>query len=163
MSTSALYKTYARADLSFESGEGAWLNGSDGRRYLDFGSGVAVTSLGHAHPHLVETLSGMADKVWHTSNVFRIPEQERLAQPLCAPSLADRGSVPNPGPAPVHAATTTPLRYHSLHRHPHRRPIAPSPGASPPRTLPTISPPSGIPSNFASPSIGMMAPISPVV
>src|SRR5688572_17596728 len=65
--------TYSRADLAFERGEGAWLHATDGTRYLDFGAGIAVNSLGHAHPHLVEALTDQARKLWHTSNLYRIP------------------------------------------------------------------------------------------
>ena len=139
MATSALYKTYARADLSFESGEGAWLNGSDGRRYLDFGSGIAVTALGHAHPHLVETLTDMAGKVWHTSNVFRIPEQERLAERLCAATFADRVFVTNSGTEAVEAAIKTARRYHFANGEPDRYRIVTFEGAFHGRTIGAIA------------------------
>ena len=69
---SALLPTYARSDLVFERGEGAYLFTAEGERYLDFGSGVAVTALGHAHPHLVAALTEQAKKLWHISNLFRI-------------------------------------------------------------------------------------------
>src|SRR5690606_16561371 len=81
--------TYARADLAFESGEGVWLVASDGERYLDFGSGIAVNALGHAHPHVVAALVEQAGRLWHTSNLYRIPGQERLAERLVAASFAD--------------------------------------------------------------------------
>jgi acetylornithine/N-succinyldiaminopimelate aminotransferase len=81
--------TYARAELAFERGEGAYLYAADGRRYLDFASGVAVTALGHAHPHLVAAPTEQAKKVWHTSNLFQIPGQIRLAERLVAASFAD--------------------------------------------------------------------------
>ena len=81
--------TYNRADLEFERGEGAWLFTAGGRRYLDFASGIAVTALGHAHPHLVAALTEQAKKVWHTSNLYRIPGQQRLAERLTAVSFAD--------------------------------------------------------------------------
>src|SRR6266699_988188 len=80
--TSHLLPTFAR-------GEGAWLIATNGDRYLDFTSGVAVNALGHAHPHLVEAISRQASKVWHVSNLYRIPESERLAERLCAASFAD--------------------------------------------------------------------------
>lgn len=70
--TSALLPTYARAPIAFERGEGAWLVAEDGDRYLDFGAGIAVNALGHAHPHLVEALTAQAQKLWHTSNLFQI-------------------------------------------------------------------------------------------
>ena len=85
--SSHLLPTYARVDLAFERGEGAWLFTADGERYLDFTSGVAVNALGHAHPHLVEALTEQAQKVWHVSNLYRIPEGERLADRLCAAEL----------------------------------------------------------------------------
>ena len=75
----ALMPNYARADLAFERGEGAWLWTVDGRRFLDFGSGIATASLGHGHPHLVKAIAEQAAKVMHTSNLYRIPQAERLA------------------------------------------------------------------------------------
>src|SRR5262249_36473228 len=88
-STSHLMPTYARADLAFERGDGAWLTATDGERYLDFAAGVAVNVLGHAHPHLVAALTEQVQKVWHVSNLYRIPEGERLAARLCAETFAD--------------------------------------------------------------------------
>ena len=87
--TSHLLPTYARVDLAFERGEGAWLIATSGERYLDFTSGVAVNALGHAHPHLVEAITKQANRVWHVSNLYRIPESERVAERLCAASFAD--------------------------------------------------------------------------
>jgi acetylornithine/N-succinyldiaminopimelate aminotransferase len=81
--------TYQPADLAFERGEGAYLYGSDGRRYLDFISGIGVTGLGHAHPHLVAALAEQGARLWHCSNLFRIPGAERLAARLVAHSFAD--------------------------------------------------------------------------
>src|SRR5689334_13807817 len=86
---SALLPNYARADLAFERGEGAWLWTADGRRFLDFGSGIATASIGHAHPHLVQAIAGQAARVMHTSNLYRIPQAERLAQRLVETSFAD--------------------------------------------------------------------------
>jgi len=86
---SALLPNYARADLAFEKGEGAWLWTVDGRRFLDFGSGIATASLGHAHPHLVQAIAEQAAKVMHTSNLYRIPQAERLAQRLVDATFAD--------------------------------------------------------------------------
>jgi acetylornithine/N-succinyldiaminopimelate aminotransferase len=85
----ALLPNYARADLAFERGEGAWLWTVDGRRFLDFGSGIATASIGHAHPHLVQAIADQAAKVMHTSNLYRIPQAERLAQRLVDASFAD--------------------------------------------------------------------------
>jgi len=81
--------TYARADIVFERGEGVYLFDSAGRRHLDFASGVAVTALGHAHPRLVKALTEQAAKVWHTSNLFRVAGQEKVAARLIAHSFAD--------------------------------------------------------------------------
>ena len=80
--------TYNRAPLSFVKGDGSWLWAEDGRRYLDLGSGIAVNALGHAHPALVATLTEQAQKLWHVSNVYTIPEQERLAALLVERTFA---------------------------------------------------------------------------
>ncbi|MEW5420484.1 aspartate aminotransferase family protein [Amorphus sp. 3PC139-8] len=139
MASSAVYKTYARTELAFETGEGVWLDGSDGRRYLDFGSGIAVSSLGHAHPHLVAAMKDMADKVWHTSNIFRIPEQERLADRLCAASFAERVFVTNSGTEAADAAIKTARRYHYANGAPERFRIVTVEGAFHGRTFAAIA------------------------
>ena len=95
--TPALMNTYARSELAFERGEGAYLITAEGRRYLDFASGIAVTALGHSHPHLVKTLTEQAQKLWHVSNLYRIPDQERLADRLVANSFADQVFFGNSG------------------------------------------------------------------
>ena len=87
--TSHLLPVFARADLGFERGEGAWLIATNGERYLDFTSGVAVNALGHAHPHLVKALQEQATKLWHMSNLFKSPDGEKLAARLCEQSFAD--------------------------------------------------------------------------
>ena len=86
---SALLPNYARADLAFERGEGAWLWTVDGRRFLDFGSGIATASIGHGHPHLAKAIADQAAKVMHVSNLYRIPQAEKLAQRLVDASFAD--------------------------------------------------------------------------
>ena len=86
---SALLPNYARADLAFERGEGAWLWTTDGRRLLDCGSGIATASIGHGHPHLAKAIAEQAAKVMHVSNLYRIPQAERLAQRLVDASFAD--------------------------------------------------------------------------
>jgi acetylornithine/N-succinyldiaminopimelate aminotransferase len=86
---SALLPNYARAELAFERGEGAWLWTVDGRRFLDFGSGIATASLGHGHPHLAKAIAEQAAKVMHVSNLYRIPGAERLAQRLVDATFAD--------------------------------------------------------------------------
>ena len=85
----ALMPTYNRADLAFVRGEGVWLYAADGRRFLDFGAGIATSSLGHNHPHLVAAITDQASRVMHVSNLYRVPEAERLAERLVAASFAD--------------------------------------------------------------------------
>ncbi|MGP1394443.1 MAG: aspartate aminotransferase family protein [Inquilinaceae bacterium] len=94
---SAVMPTYARPDIAFERGDGAYLFDTKGRRYLDFSSGIAVTCLGHSHPHLVRALCEQAEKVWHVSNLVRIPGQERLAERLVAATFADTVFFSNSG------------------------------------------------------------------
>ena len=108
---SAIYGTYARSPLAFERGEGVRLFDQEGRAYLDFHSGVAVNALGYADPHLVATMKEAADKVWHTSNVFTIPQQERLAQRLVDITFADRVFFTNSGAEAVECAIKTARRY----------------------------------------------------
>ena len=84
-----LMPTYNRADLAFERGEGAWLITEDGRRFLDFGAGIATSSLGHNHPHLVSAIAAQAAKVMHVSNLYRVPEAEKLARRLTEATFAD--------------------------------------------------------------------------
>jgi acetylornithine/N-succinyldiaminopimelate aminotransferase len=84
-----LMPTYNRADLAFEAGEGAWVWTADQRRFLDFGSGIATSSLGHAHPHLVRAIADQAAKVMHVSNLYRVPQAERLAARHVDASFAD--------------------------------------------------------------------------
>ena len=86
---SALMPTYSRMDVAFERGDGAWLYATDGRRFLDFGSGIATSSLGHAHPHLVQAIAEQAGRVMHTSNLYRVPGAERLAARLVEATFAD--------------------------------------------------------------------------
>ncbi|MEM1342961.1 MAG: aspartate aminotransferase family protein [Pseudomonadota bacterium] len=94
---SPVMPTYARAPLSFERGEGSWLIANDGSRYLDFGAGIAVNALGHAHPKLVAALEAQGRRVWHVSNLYEIPEQRRLAEQLCAATFADTCFFTNSG------------------------------------------------------------------
>lgn len=103
--------TYARADLSFERGEGSWLTASDGTRYLDLGAGIAVNALGHAHPALVETLTQQAGKLWHVSNLYRIPEQEALAAHLVDQSFADTVFFTNSGTEACELAVKMARKY----------------------------------------------------
>src|SRR5437870_9637305 len=105
--------TYARTDLAFERGEGVWLQATDGERYLDFAGGVAVNVLGHGHPHLVAALTAQAQKVWHVSNLYRVPEAERLAERLCAASFADTAFFSNSGAEAAECAIKVARKYHS--------------------------------------------------
>ena len=87
--TSHLLPVFARVDLGFESGEGCWLTATNGERYLDFTSGVAVNALGHCHPHLIKALQEQSTKLWHMSNLFKSPDGDKLAARLCEQSFAD--------------------------------------------------------------------------
>lgn len=138
-STSPLYATFARADVAFDRGEGAWLIDTRGNRWLDFGSGIAVTSLGHAHPHLVETLKAQAEKVWHVSNVFQIPDQDRLAARLVASTFADRCFFTNSGAEALECAIKTARRYFYSIGQPERFRFITMQGAFHGRTLATIA------------------------
>src|SRR5262245_9830008 len=112
--------TYARADLAFERGEGVWLTATDGERYLDFAGGVAVNVLGHGHPHLVAALVEQAHKVWHVSNLYRVPEAERLAQRLCAETFADTVFFGNSGAEAMEGTIKVARKYHSANGKPER-------------------------------------------
>ena len=96
--------TYARAPLAFVSGEGPWLTEAGGERYLDLGGGIAVTALGHAHPALVAALEAQVRKLWHTSNLYQIPNQEALAERLVAATFADTVFVTNSGTEAIECA-----------------------------------------------------------
>jgi acetylornithine/N-succinyldiaminopimelate aminotransferase len=139
MSASAVFDTYARAPLTVESGEGVWLIASDGRRYLDFTSGIATNALGHAHPALVAALKEQADKLWHASNAFRIPGQERLAERLAAISFADKVFFGNSGAEAVECAVKTARRYHYVNGQPERNRIVTFTGSFHGRTLAMLS------------------------
>jgi len=136
---SALLPTFARADLVFERGEGAWLVTQDGDRYLDFGAGIAVNALGHAHPHLVAKLAEQAAKVWHTSNLYRIPEGERLSRRLADATFADQVFFTNSGAETLECAIKMARKYHAVGGHPERFRIITFEGAFHGRTLATIA------------------------
>ncbi len=131
--------SYARVDISFERGEGAYLYTADGRKFLDFASGVAVTALGHSHPHLVETLIRQGSKLWHCSNLFRIPDQERLAHRLVANSFADTAFFCNSGAEAVEAGLKLIRKYHDDTGSPDRYRMITFEGSFHGRTLSTIS------------------------
>ena len=94
---SSVLPTYSRAPLSFVSGAGSWLTEADGRRFLDLGAGIAVNALGHAHPKLVEALTAQAGALWHTSNLYQIPQQQALADKLVDATFADTVFFTNSG------------------------------------------------------------------
>jgi acetylornithine/N-succinyldiaminopimelate aminotransferase len=131
--------TYNRADIAFVRGEGPYLFDEKGERYLDFGSGVAVNSLGHAHPHLVSALREQAGKLWHTSNLYRMPGQERLASRLIENSFADTVFFANSGAEAMECAIKTARRYHYANGAPERYRLITFEGAFHGRTLATIS------------------------
>ncbi len=136
---SPLFETYARADIAFDHGEGSWIVDTRGERYLDFGGGIAVSALGHAHPHLVETLREQAGKLWHTSNLYEVPEQRRLAQRLVDATFADKVFFTNSGAEALECAIKTARRYHYAKGHPERFRIITFEGAFHGRTLATIA------------------------
>ncbi|MFL5091533.1 MAG: aspartate aminotransferase family protein [Xanthobacteraceae bacterium] len=131
--------TYARVDLAFERGEGAWLVADNGDRYLDFAAGVAVNVLGHAHPHLVAALTEQARKVWHVSNLYRMPDGERLAERLCAESFADLVFFSNSGAEAMEGAIKVARKYHAANGQPERYRIITFEGAFHGRTLATLA------------------------
>ncbi len=137
--TSAILPTYARADIAFEKGEGAWLTAVGGARYLDFGGGIAVASLGYSHPHLIEALTQQGQKLWHTSNLFQIPEGERLAQRLVDRSFADFVFFTNSGAEAMECAIKMARKYQSANGHPEKYRIITFEGAFHGRTLATIA------------------------
>ena len=137
--SSHLLPTYARVDLAFERGEGAWLFTADGERYLDFTSGVAVNALGHAHPRLVSALEDQAKKVWHVSNLYRIPEAERLADRLCSLSFADTVFFQNSGAEAIECAIKMARHYQFSSDKPERFRIVTFEGAFHGRTLAAIA------------------------
>src|SRR5258705_5419244 len=137
--TSHLLPTYARVDLAFDRGEGAWLVDTNGDLSLDFTSGVAVNALGHAHPHLVEAVTEQAKKLWHVSNLYRIPEAERLAGRLCAASFADVVFFGNSGAEAMECAIKMARKYQAVSGKPERYRIITFEGAFHGRTLATLA------------------------
>jgi len=136
---SALYGTYARSELAFERGEGVRLFSQDGTPYLDFHAGIAVNALGHSDPHLVSVLKSAAEKVWHVSNVFTIPEQERLAQRLVDATFADSVFFTNSGAEALECAIKTARHYYFAKGEPDRYEIIAFTGSFHGRTMATIA------------------------
>ena len=108
---SSVLPTYSRAPLSFVSGQGSWLIEADGRRFLDLGAGIAVNALGHAHPALVEALTVQAGTLWHTSNLYQIPQQQALADKLVDNSFADTVFFTNSGTESCELAVKMARKY----------------------------------------------------
>jgi acetylornithine/N-succinyldiaminopimelate aminotransferase len=137
--TSHLLPVFARVDLGFERGEGAWLIATNGDRYLDFTSGVAVNALGHCHPQLVAALQEQATKLWHMSNLFKSPDGDKLAARLCEQSFADFVFFCNSGAEAMECAIKVTRRYHAAKGHPERYRIITFEGAFHGRTLGTLA------------------------
>jgi acetylornithine/N-succinyldiaminopimelate aminotransferase len=135
----AVLPTYARADLTFERGEGPYLFATNGKRYLDFTSGVAVTALGHCHPHLIKMLGEQAQKLWHCSNLFEVAGQHKLAQRLIAHSFADSAFFCNSGAEAVECAIKVARKYQAETGHPERYGIIACTGSFHGRTLATLA------------------------
>lgn len=135
----AVMGTYARQDIVFVRGEGSWLISEAGDKYLDFGSGVAVNALGHAHPRLVEALKAQAEKLWHTSNLYRVEGQEHLAVKLTRLTFAERAFFCNSGAEACEGAIKTARRYHFVNGHPEKQRIITFQGAFHGRTLATLA------------------------
>src|SRR5579872_4317201 len=137
--SSAIVPVYARADVAFDRGEGAWLISTTGERYLDFGAGIAVASLGYSHPHLVEALTQQGAKLWHISNLYQIPEGERLARRLVDATFADLVFFTNSGAEANEAAIKMARKRQSVGGHPEKYRTLTFEGAFHGRTLATIA------------------------
>jgi len=131
--------TYAPADIAFEHGEGVYLYSTDGKKYVDFGSGIAVSSLGHSHPHLVAAIQEQAGKVLHYSNLYRIPGQETLAQRLVDNSFASSVFCTNSGAEAVECGLKIVRRYHDVNGNPDKYRVITCTGSFHGRTLATLS------------------------
>ena len=137
--TSSILPVFAPAPLAFEKGEGAWLTTTDGRRFLDFGAGIAVNVVGHAHPHLVAKLTEQAGKVWHVSNLYRIPGGEKLAKRPVDATFADYVFFANSGAEALEASIKMARKHHAAGGRPERYRIVTFEGAFHGRTLATIA------------------------
>ena len=134
-----LLPVFARADLGFERGEGCWLIATNGDRYLDFTSGVAVNALGHVHPALVKALQEQATKLWHMSNLFQSPDGEKLASRLCNESFADFVFFCNSGAEALEGVIKLVRHHHFSKGHPERYRMITFEGAFHGRTLATLA------------------------
>lgn len=136
---SSILPTYMRAPVAFEKGEGAWLTASDGNRFLDFGAGIAVAAIGHCHPHIVQALTDQGGKLWHVSNLYQIPQAERLAKRLTDVSFADYVFFTNSGAEAMEGAIKSARKYHAANGAPERIELITFDGAFHGRTLATIA------------------------
>ncbi|MSU91520.1 acetylornithine/succinylornithine family transaminase [Rhodobacteraceae bacterium 2CG4] len=136
---SPVLPTYARAPLSFVEGAGPWLTTETGERYLDLGGGIAVTALGHANPRLVAALERQARRLWHTSNLYRIPNQEKLAQLLVDNSFADTAFFTNSGTEAMECAVKMARKYHHARGNPERNRVVTIEGSFHGRTMGMIA------------------------
>jgi acetylornithine/N-succinyldiaminopimelate aminotransferase len=137
--SSALFSAFARTPIHFERGEGCRLFTNEGEEYLDFAAGIAVNSLGHSHPHLVNALKTQAEQLWHVSNLYESPQQESLANRLCENSFAERVFFTNSGSESMECAFKTARRWHFENGNPERVDIITFEGAFHGRTLAAIS------------------------
>jgi acetylornithine/N-succinyldiaminopimelate aminotransferase len=135
----AVMGTYGRQDVVFERGEGSWLISTTGERYLDFTSGIAVNGLGHAHPRLVKALTEQAQLLWHTSNLYRVKNQESLAERLAEVTFADCAFFCNSGAEACEGAIKLARKYHAAGGHPEKFRIITFEGAFHGRTLATLA------------------------
>lgn len=135
----AVMPTYGRADISFEKGEGVYLISTDGRRYLDFGSGIAVNALGHSHPKLVKALQDQVGTLWHTSNLYHIPQQTALAELLCKTSFADLVFFGNSGAEAVEGCIKLARKYQNAVGHPEKWRVVTCSGSFHGRSFTTLS------------------------
>jgi acetylornithine/N-succinyldiaminopimelate aminotransferase len=139
MTIAPVLPTYNRAAVSFERGVGARAYTAEGVEYLDFGAGVAVNSCGHAHPHLVQALSEQASKIWHTSNIYQMPGQTKLAERLIAHSFADTVFFCNSGTEATELAIKMARKFHYVNGAPERIEIITFEGAFHGRTLAALA------------------------
>ncbi len=135
----ALLPTYNRTDIAFVRGEGSYLFAEDGKRYLDFGAGIAVNAFGHANPRMLKALTDQAGKLWHTSNLYRVPGQESLSKKLVVNTFADTCFFVNSGTEAIELAIKMARRYHFANGHPERFHIISFEGAFHGRTYAAIN------------------------
>lgn len=135
----AVMPTYSRWELAADHGEGCYLFAADGRKFLDFTTGIAVTGLGHCHPHLVAAVTEQAARLWHVSNLYQIPGQEELARRLVAHSFADTVFFVNSGAEAVELSLKVARKYQSATGHPERFRIIGCEGSFHGRTFATLA------------------------